>query len=171
MGVWRDGTFGVVQVADTGIGIPPDLHRAVFERFVRATHEGSGCGLGLAIVKSIAERHAGQVPLTSVAPHGLQIRIAVPLARGGRPRKAAVRRVRGAANFLRLSARGVSRRSDLLRPVRPFGNSPAHSGGINLGGGKPGSPRPATVAMSTFSTVPDDSCALHGASSSSVAPS
>jgi two-component system sensor histidine kinase TctE len=53
----------------------------VFERFVRATHEGSGCGLGLAIVKSIAERHAGHVALASLAPHGLQIRIALPLAR------------------------------------------------------------------------------------------
>jgi len=81
VGVWRDGAFGVVQVADTGPGIPPDLHRAVFERFVRATHEGSGCGLGLAIVKSIAERHAGQVSLSSLAPHGLQVRIALPLVR------------------------------------------------------------------------------------------
>ena len=81
VGVWRDGAFGVVQVADTGPGIPPDLHRAVFERFVRATHEGSGCGLGLAIVKSIAERHAGHVTLASLAPRGLQIRIALPLAR------------------------------------------------------------------------------------------
>jgi two-component system sensor histidine kinase TctE len=53
----------------------------VFERFVRATHEGSGCGLGLAIVKSIAERHAGHVSLTGVAPHGLQVCIALPLAR------------------------------------------------------------------------------------------
>lgn len=79
--VLRDGAFGVLQVADTGPGIPPDLHRAVFERFVRATHEGSGCGLGLAIVKSIAERHAGHVSLTGVAPHGLKVCIALPLAR------------------------------------------------------------------------------------------
>ena len=81
VGVWRDGAFGVVQVADTGPGIPTDLHRAVFERFVRATHEGSGCGLGLAIVKSIAERHAGHVTLTSLVPHGLQVRLALPLTR------------------------------------------------------------------------------------------
>jgi len=84
---WRDNGQAVVQVADTGPGIPPDLHRAVFERFVRATHEGSGCGLGLAIVKSIAERHAGSVSLSTVQPHGLQVRIALPLARaeGGPP--------------------------------------------------------------------------------------
>ena len=79
--VRRDGQSGVMQVSDTGPGIPPDLHRAVFERFVRATHEGSGCGLGLAIVKSIAERHGGQVSLTGIAPHGLQVTIALPLAR------------------------------------------------------------------------------------------
>ena len=76
-----EGAFGVVQVSDTGQGIPPDLQRAVFERFVRATHEGSGCGLGLAIVKSIVERHAGQVSLSSLVPHGLQVRMVVPLAR------------------------------------------------------------------------------------------
>ena len=81
VGVSREGGLGVVQVADTGPGIPIDMHRAVFERFVRATHEGSGCGLGLAIVKSIAERHAGQVTLTGVDPRGLQVRIALPLAR------------------------------------------------------------------------------------------
>jgi two-component system sensor histidine kinase TctE len=79
--VRRDGNAGVMQVSDTGPGIPADLHRAVFERFVRATHEGSGCGLGLAIVKSIAERHGGQVSLTGLAPHGLQVTIALPLAR------------------------------------------------------------------------------------------
>jgi len=79
--VRRDGNSGVMEVSDTGPGIPADLHRAVFERFVRATHEGSGCGLGLAIVKSIAERHGGQVSLTGIAPHGLQVRIALPLAR------------------------------------------------------------------------------------------
>ncbi|MCK9689087.1 sensor histidine kinase [Scleromatobacter humisilvae] len=81
VGVRREGSYGIVQVTDTGPGIPPDLHRAVFERFVRATHEGSGCGLGLAIVKSIAERHAGQVTLSGMTPHGLQVRIALPLAR------------------------------------------------------------------------------------------
>jgi two-component system sensor histidine kinase TctE len=78
--VRREGGFGFLEVSDTGPGIPPDLHRAVFERFVRATHEGSGCGLGLAIVKSIAERHAGHVELESITPHGLRIRIALPLA-------------------------------------------------------------------------------------------
>jgi two-component system sensor histidine kinase TctE len=71
--------FGIITVSDTGSGIPDALQRAVFERFVRATHEGSGCGLGLAIVKSIVERHAGQVSLASLQPQGLEVRMALPL--------------------------------------------------------------------------------------------
>jgi two-component system sensor histidine kinase TctE len=81
VGVWRDGAFGVGGGGGNRPPRTPAPPPAVFERFVRATHEGSGCGLGLAIVKSIAERHAGQVTLSSQAPHGLQVRIALPLAR------------------------------------------------------------------------------------------
>jgi two-component system sensor histidine kinase TctE len=83
VGVAAEGEFGIVRVSDTGQGIPDALQRAVFERFVRATHEGSGCGLGLAIVKSIVERHAGRVALASLQPHGLEVLMALPLARQG----------------------------------------------------------------------------------------
>ncbi|MFZ2988065.1 ATP-binding protein, partial [Ideonella sp.] len=40
-----------------------------------------GCGLGLAIVKEIVERHAGTVEMASVRPHGLSLRIHLPLVR------------------------------------------------------------------------------------------
>jgi two-component system sensor histidine kinase TctE len=65
----------VVEVEDTGPGIGVEHHGAVFERFYRATHEGSGCGLGLAIVKEIVERHHGRVELFSCEPHGLRVRV------------------------------------------------------------------------------------------------
>ena len=64
-----------VEVEDTGPGIPPEHHQAVFERFFRATHEGNGCGLGLAIVKEIVERHDGRVELHGREPHGLRVRL------------------------------------------------------------------------------------------------
>ncbi|WP_374565316.1 sensor histidine kinase [Ideonella sp.] len=70
----------LIEVRDTGPGIPAALHADVFERFVRGTHEGNGCGLGLAIVKEIVERHAGHVELADTAPHGLTTRILLPLA-------------------------------------------------------------------------------------------
>ncbi|KQW00237.1 sensor histidine kinase [Rhizobacter sp. Root1221] len=70
----------IVEVEDSGPGILPEHHQAVFERFFRATHEGSGCGLGLAIVKEIVERHDGRVELHTRAPRGLRVHIQLRLA-------------------------------------------------------------------------------------------
>jgi two-component system sensor histidine kinase TctE len=78
--VKRQGGHAVVEVTDNGPGLPADQLEAVFGRFVRATHEGSGCGLGLAIVREIAQRHHGAVTLHPVAPHGLCARLRLPLA-------------------------------------------------------------------------------------------
>ena len=78
--VRREGTDAIVEVTDNGPGLPADQLEAVFGRFVRATHEGSGCGLGLAIVREIAQRHQGDVTLHAVAPQGLRARLRLPLA-------------------------------------------------------------------------------------------
>jgi two-component system sensor histidine kinase TctE len=78
--VASQGQQALIEVSDTGPGIPHALHADVFERFVRGTHEGNGCGLGLAIVKEIVERHAGHVELADTRPHGLTLRIFMPLA-------------------------------------------------------------------------------------------
>ena len=78
--VRRDGRTAWLEVSDNGPGLPETLHQQVFERFFRATHEGSGCGLGLAIVKEIVERHGGSVALASAHPQGLVVRIRLPLA-------------------------------------------------------------------------------------------
>jgi two-component system sensor histidine kinase TctE len=71
-------TAAYVEVDDSGPGIPPEHLAGVFERFYRATHEGTGCGLGLAIVKEIVERHAGTVTLHNRDPHGLCVRLSFP---------------------------------------------------------------------------------------------
>ncbi|MEY2688164.1 MAG: hypothetical protein RL375_2362 [Pseudomonadota bacterium] len=80
VGVRRQGDRAVLEVRDNGPGIAPDMHRAVFDRFVRATHEGTGCGLGLAIVKGIAERHGGSVTLDNLPTRGLLVQLSLPLA-------------------------------------------------------------------------------------------
>jgi signal transduction histidine kinase len=58
-----------VGVRDTGVGIPPDEQRHLFERFFRGkTGRGSGMpgtGLGLAIAHEIVERHGGQIEVLS----------------------------------------------------------------------------------------------------------
>ena len=77
--VRRDGRDAVVEVRDTGPGLPADQLETVFGRFIRATHEGTGCGLGLAIVREIAERHGGSASLRQLAPHGLCAVLRLPL--------------------------------------------------------------------------------------------
>ena len=78
VGVRADDPDAVLFVEDTGPGLPEaDLER-VFQRFARATHEGSGCGLGLAIVREIVERSSGSVRLQPVLPHGLRAVVRLP---------------------------------------------------------------------------------------------
>ena len=58
------GERAVIEIADTGCGIPRDLLPRVFDRFFRAAPPGiEGNGLGLSIVKAIADRHDLEVEL------------------------------------------------------------------------------------------------------------
>jgi len=73
----REGDKAVLEVEDTGPGIPEAERGRVFDRFYRgeAAAEG-GTGLGLAIVKRIAERHGGQVELLDARQgRGLRARV------------------------------------------------------------------------------------------------
>jgi two-component system sensor histidine kinase TctE len=72
--------MALLEVIDNGPGIPAGDQARVFERFVRATDAGNGCGLGLAIVQEIVERHEGQVTLNDAPPHGLCVRVLLPMA-------------------------------------------------------------------------------------------
>lgn len=69
----------IVEVDDTGPGIPEALHGAIFERFFRGTQEGRGCGLGLAIVREIVERHHGRVQVARLHPQGTRMSVSLPL--------------------------------------------------------------------------------------------
>lgn len=59
----------VFRIKDTGIGIPPELHSKVFDRFFRGRQEGvehvSGSGLGLSLVRTVVENHKGRVWIES----------------------------------------------------------------------------------------------------------
>jgi signal transduction histidine kinase len=77
----------VIEVADTGIGIPPGALPRIFERFFRVdqarSRDAGGAGLGLAIVKSICAAHGGQVEVHSAEDQGSRFTVELPLARTG----------------------------------------------------------------------------------------
>jgi len=59
------------EVSDTGEGIAPEYHHAIFERFVRAPGETPGAaGLGLPIAKDIVEAHGGEIGVESTPGSG-----------------------------------------------------------------------------------------------------
>lgn len=72
---------GFVSVEDSGIGIDPQHHDKVFERFYRVTPDRGehGAGLGLAIVKSICHAHGGTISLRSVPGFGSCFTMEIPL--------------------------------------------------------------------------------------------
>ncbi len=65
MDVKQDGTFALIRVADTGIGIPQAALGRIFEEFYRADNaraaERDGTGLGLAFARQVIERHGGRI--------------------------------------------------------------------------------------------------------------
>ena len=68
-------------VADTGPGIPPEVHGRLFELF--ATGKKGGTGLGLAIVKKIVDDHRGTIRCDT-GPGGTTFTIRMPAGRGER---------------------------------------------------------------------------------------
>lgn len=78
----EDGASVVVEVADTGPGIPENELPLVWEELYRGQSARgiSGSGLGLALVKAIAERHKGQVSIRSRSGQGTVITLRLPVA-------------------------------------------------------------------------------------------
>jgi len=78
---FEDGATVVVEVADTGPGIPEGELPHVWEELSRGYSARSvpGSGLGLALVKTITERHGGRVTLRSRAGHGTVFSMRLPV--------------------------------------------------------------------------------------------
>lgn len=87
--VRREGSEGVVRVADTGPGLAPEQAAQVFERFYRASsaRTGAGAGLGLSIVAALAQAHGGAARVHSTVGAGTVFEVRLPL-RGSRPEQA-----------------------------------------------------------------------------------
>ena len=80
----REGDDAVVEVADRGVGMTPEVAARAFERFYRADpsrsrHRG-GTGLGLSIVEATVAAHGGSVGLDTAPGAGTTVRVALPLS-------------------------------------------------------------------------------------------
>ena len=82
-----EGSHSVVEVKDTGVGIPAELLPRVFDLFVQGSRpldraEG-GLGIGLAMCRDLVEMHGGSVTAASPGPNeGATFTIRLPLAEG-----------------------------------------------------------------------------------------
>ncbi len=101
----RTAAEAIVEVADRGIGIPPEEVGRIFERFYRgagARLNRKGFGLGLAIAQEHVRAHRGRLEVESAPGAGSLFRVRLPILHDGARRRWAWRRVR------HLGARQVS---------------------------------------------------------------
>jgi signal transduction histidine kinase len=68
--------FLEMEIADTGIGIPPEIKDKIFEPLF--TTKAKGIGLGLAVSKSIVDRHGGYIEVESKVGEGTTFNIKLP---------------------------------------------------------------------------------------------
>ena len=71
------GDFVLIDIADTGRGIPEELRAHIFDSFLSGRSDGTG--LGLAIAKRIMLSHHGDITLRESGPGGTTLRLALPL--------------------------------------------------------------------------------------------
>jgi signal transduction histidine kinase len=76
----------LIEVEDTGLGIPADEREKLFERFFRSSRATEnaipGTGLGLTISKAIVDRHGGRIELESTENVGTVVRVELPITSG-----------------------------------------------------------------------------------------
>jgi CheY-like chemotaxis protein len=72
------GEYAVLEVRDSGEGIPPEVIDRIFEPFFTTKPAGRGTGLGLALVHSVAKEHGGAIDVASEVGRGTVFTIWIP---------------------------------------------------------------------------------------------
>jgi Signal transduction histidine kinase len=74
------GDYTLLEVLDTGVGMPPDVLKHAFEPFFTTKAPGKGTGLGLSICRDIIQQQGGTVVLQSCVGQGSTIKVYLPCA-------------------------------------------------------------------------------------------
>jgi signal transduction histidine kinase len=75
----REGDMAVVEVRDSGCGIPADVRERVFEPFFTTKEVGRGSGQGLPIARTLMTRHGGRIDFASTPSAGSTFRVEIPI--------------------------------------------------------------------------------------------
>lgn len=75
----QEGQYIIVNISDSGPGIPQHIQDKVFDPFFTTKPTGEGTGLGLSIVKKIIEKHDGSITFTSNPSTGTTFSVKIPI--------------------------------------------------------------------------------------------
>jgi two-component system NtrC family sensor kinase len=81
----RNGSTVLVEVIDTGLGIPQENVTKIFEPFFTTKEVGKGTGLGLAVCYGILTEHGGSLDVQSTVGVGTTFTISLPAINDGEP--------------------------------------------------------------------------------------
>lgn len=74
----KEGDYILVSIADTGVGIAPEMLDRIFDPFFTTKEVGKGTGLGLAIVLGIVKNTGGFLQIQSQIDHGTTVKVYLP---------------------------------------------------------------------------------------------
>ncbi len=147
---WAEADEAVLEVADNGPGMEPDVASRAFEPFFTTKPQGVGTGVGLSVCHGIVAAHGGRIELDTARGEGARFRVHLPLvargravAGGGRRHRAVGRRP-GAGGGRRAGDRGApqgaagaGRPDGRHRVERPAGAGGARGRRRRRGGERP----------------------------------
>jgi signal transduction histidine kinase len=69
-----------IELADTGVGIPPQHLESIFQPFFSTKHQAKGTGLGLSVSLGIIKQHGGDIRVESEVGRGTTFTVSLPIA-------------------------------------------------------------------------------------------